>query len=494
LPSTGRIFKSLNLLYRFAYLYDEVCFNQIVMKKKISFSVNPVNTLFPGLLIAGSLFLRTYSLTQNYVTTFAGTGSPGFVNGDTSTASFNKPFGICIDSLGNLFIADAYNHVIRKIGIDGMVSTFAGSGIAGYADGEASVARFNQPINICFDPYGNMFVSDFLNQRIRKIDTSGMVSTIAGSGIAGLLDGISMDAQFNYPRGICIDDTGNIYIGDSWNHRIRRISTDGWVTTWAGGGENIGVQSIGSWVDGSDTAARFYTPCELSIDSENNIYVADAYNHRIRKVDSDRTVTTVAGSGESGPNSGGFQNGPALESRFNTPTAVSKANSGEIFVGDGINQRVRRIDTGFMVSTFAGSGETGFSNGADTSATFNFPRGCTMDYNLNRLYVVDYNNHAVRIVHLETATGGLLNQKMPDGILIYPNPSQNKITVEFGSAVADVGFRLLDLSGRDVCFPKSDCLSKQVMNLAFLEPGIYLMQIYSGTHVISVNKIILLDQ
>ncbi|MBM3436387.1 MAG: hypothetical protein FJY07_09265, partial [Bacteroidetes bacterium] len=340
-------------------------------------------------LMTGFIIGHSGSFSQNFVTTYTGTGSAGFINGDTSIASFNKPFGICIDIYGNLFIADAYNHVIRKISTEGIVSTYCGGGVAGYLDGEANVAKFNQPINICLDPSGNMFVSDFLNQRIRKIDTSGMVTTVAGSGAAGLQDSSAMEAQFNYPRGICMDDTGNIYIGDSWNHRVRKISTNGIVTTWAGGGNTIGVQSVGGYLDGSDTSARFYTPCELSIDGSNPIYVADAYNHRIRKIDSERMVTTVAGSGDSGPTAGGFLNGPALESRFNTPTAVFIATDGNIFVGDGSNQRVRKISQDQIVSTFAGSGETGFENGPDSLATFNFPRGCTMDYNLHRLYVVE---------------------------------------------------------------------------------------------------------
>jgi hypothetical protein len=120
-------------------------------------------------LVLLNLLLISVIHAQNFVTTYAGTGSAGFVNGDTSVASFNKPFGICIDPEGNLYLADAYNHCIRKIGVDGMVSTYAGTGTAGYLDGLASEAKFNQPINICLDDEGNMFVSDFLNQRIRKI-------------------------------------------------------------------------------------------------------------------------------------------------------------------------------------------------------------------------------------------------------------------------------------------------------------------------------------
>jgi hypothetical protein len=428
---------------------------------------------------------------QNYVTTYAGTGNPGYINGDTSEASFNKPFGICIDTEGNLFIADAYNHVIRKIGVNGQVSTYAGSGIAGYLDGEASQAKFNQPINICFDPEGNMYVSDFLNQRIRKISIDGIVTTIAGTGQAGLLDGPALEAKFNYPRGICLDDTDNIYIGDSWNHRIRKISTDGFVSTWAGGGTSIGVQSVGDYLDGSDTSARFYTPCELSIDNENNIYVADAYNHRIRMIDPERIVSTVAGTGDSGPDSGGFLNGPALESRFNTPTAVFIANDGNIYVGDGINQRVRKISNDLMVSTFAGSGDTGFENGTDTLSTFNFPRGCTMDYNLNRLYVVDYNNHAIRIIHLTTSTGSKETPEYLNGCHIYPNPSAGEIKLFFNSELCDLYIQICDNSGREVMNGNFNNRNELIINLTNYNPGCYCLHVFSGNRFVASNKFII---
>lgn len=431
------------------------------------------------------------SIAQNFVTMYAGTGSPGYVNGDTSIASFNKPFGICIDQQGNLFIADAYNHVIRKISTEGIVSTYAGSGVAGYLDGEASQAKFNQPINICFDPSGNMYVSDFLNQRIRKIDASGWVTTIAGSGQAGLLDGVAAVAQFNYPRGICLDDTGNIYIGDSWNHRIRKISTDGLVTTWAGGGSTIGVQSVGDYADGSDTSARFYTPCELSIDGLNNIFVADAYNHRIRMIDPLRMVTTVAGSGESGPNSGGFLDGPALEARFNTPTAVFVAMDGNIYVGDGINQRVRIINTEMMVSTFAGSGDTGFENGPDSLATFNFPRGCVMDDNLHRLYVVDYNNHAIRIIHLSTSTGTGNLFQITDDFLIFPNPSNGNINLDVPWDNLSYSIFMKDQSGKIVLLKNHVSSAITELNLDHLKPGCYYLSVQRDQGSTSTRKLII---
>jgi len=446
--------------------------------------------LFLLVLVCSAFGNNTHA--QNYVTTYAGTGSAGFVNGDTSIASFNRPFGICIDPGGNLYIADAYNHCIRKIGADGMVSTFAGTGTAGYLDGPAADAKFNQPINICLDDNGNMYVSDFLNQRIRKISTDMMVTTIAGTGVAGLQNGPAGQAQFNYPRGICRDDTGNIYIGDSWNHRIRRISIDGMVTTWAGGGTAIGVQSVGGYADGSDTSARFYTPCEVSIDQGNNIFVADAYNHRIRKIDPSRMVTTVAGSGDSGPNAGGFQNGPVLEAMFKVPTACHVTTSGAIFVGDGENQRVRKISTEGMVTTFAGSGLAGFEDGQDTLAKFNFPRGCVMDYNINRLYVVDYYNHAVRIIHIAPATGIGETLVNPATIEIFPNPACKLVTISCSQHTPEHSLKVLNSTGK-VILQKSDLYQSDIqVDVSDWESGIYFIEIRNRTFQRTTGKFIVL--
>ncbi len=429
---------------------------------------------------------------QNYVTTYAGTGSSGFVNGDTSIASFNKPFGICIDPEGNLYLADAYNHCIRKISNEGEVSTYAGTGTAGYLDGSADEAKFNQPINICFDDDGNMYVSDFINQRIRKISSDMMVTTIAGTGVAGLQNGQADEAKFNYPRGICVDDTGNVYIGDSWNHRIRRISVDGIVSTWAGGGTTIGVQSVGDYVDASDTAARFYTPCELSIDQFNNIFVADAYNHRIRKIDPERMVTTVAGSGESGPDGGGFQNGIASEAMFKVPTACHVSLTGSIYVGDGENQKVRKITTEGMVTTIAGSGIAGFENGPDTLATFNFPRGCVMDYAMHRIYVIDYYNHAVRIIHLSNITDINMEISKTENLDIYPNPASNNLTISWGKAIAGINLKILNSTGIEI-LQKNDLIKSTIqIDVSSWDKGVYYVILRDNTDIISVKKLIVL--
>jgi len=275
------------------------------------------------------------------------------------------------------------------------------------------------------------------------------------------------------------------------NHRIRKISTDGIVSTWAGGGTTIGVQSVGDYVDASDTAARFYTPCEVSIDQYNNIFVADAYNHRIRKIDPTRMVSTVAGSGESGPDGGGFQNGVGIEAMFKVPTACHVSLTGSIYVGDGENQRVRKITTDNMVSTFAGSGETGFENGPDSTATFDFPRGCVIDYDDHRLYVVDYNNHAIRIVHLSEITG-LNPNEFEFNFEIFPNPATHEIHITGTIPKSNIIIYIFSPSGDTIkVFDKGIDLPVN-LNVSSLESGVYYVKLVSNGIPLKTEKVIIL--
>lgn len=267
---------------------------------------------------------------------------------------------------------------------------------------------------------------------------------------------------------------------------------DGNVSTWAGGGTTIGVQSVGDYVDAGDTAARFYTPCELSIDAANNIFVADAYNHRIRKIDPDRMVTTVAGSGESGPDAGGFQNGQADQALFKVPTACHVSLTGSIYVGDGQNQRVRKITPDGMVTTFAGSGETGFENGPDSLATFDFPRGCVMDYQAHRLYVVDYNNHAVRIIHVSEISG--MNKKDIKTVFsIYPNPASNLIQLKGLKDLPDFSVQIFDALGKIVKKEAEYLNPPYMLDISDMQQGIYFVRLFHKQTFLGMEKLVVIQ-
>ncbi|MEK6289248.1 MAG: NHL repeat-containing protein [Acidobacteriota bacterium] len=222
-------------------------------------------------------------------TTIAGTGYPGVEDGPVTSASFNDPFGVAVDRRGNVIVADGgQSNRIRRIRVDGRVETIAGS-TEGFADGDAMRAQFNTPSGIAIDKNGNLIIADTSNNRVRKLSSDGRsVSTIAGSGVAGFRDGPATEAEFDGPIGIATDRHGNIFVADTYNDCIRRISTDGQVTTIAG----TGAPGYG---DGQSASASFDTPSGIAIDERGDIFVADTGNHAVRKITELGEVTTVAG-------------------------------------------------------------------------------------------------------------------------------------------------------------------------------------------------------
>lgn len=262
------------------------------------------------------------------VSTLAGSGAFGSTNGIGTNAEFSVPEGVAVDGSGNVYVGDYSNDVIRKITPDGEVSTLAGSGIFGFADGNATTAQFKGPGKLAVDAMGNIYVSDTQNHSIRKITPAGDVSTLAGSGTAGFTDGNGANARFSNPGGIAVDASGNVYVGD--NRRIRKITPMGEVSTLAGSG------LLGS-ADGSGTAAQFSAPVGLCVDPSGNIFVADALNHRIRKVIADGEVSTLAGS------TSGFSDGSGMNAKFFLPGGVAVDASGNVYVADAENNRIRKI-------------------------------------------------------------------------------------------------------------------------------------------------------
>jgi serine/threonine protein kinase, bacterial len=220
------------------------------------------------------------------VSNFAGTGNAGSADG-TDTATFNSPLGVALDKSGNVYVADNGNNLIRKISPAGVVSTLAGTTIAGADNGAGKAATFNSPESLAVDAAGNVYVADYGNNLIRKITPAGTVSTLAGSGTAGSANGTGMAASFNSPFGIAVDAAGNVYVADSGNNLIRKITASGTVSTFAGNG-------VKGANDAAGTAASFNTPAGIAIDAAGNLYVADENNNLIRKITLSGGVTTIA--------------------------------------------------------------------------------------------------------------------------------------------------------------------------------------------------------
>lgn len=314
-------------------------------------------------------------INQGIVTTLAGSGY-GHADGTGSGAGFEYPYGVAVHSSGNIYVADG-SHTVRRVTPAGVVTTIAGSpGESGYIDDTGSSARFAYVYGIAIDGSGNLYVGDSDNNRIRKISSSGVVTTLAGSGSAGSTDGTGAAASFDSPRGVTVDGSGNVYVADNGNCRIRKITPSGGVTTLAG--------STCGFLDATGTSARFSYVYDVAVDSEGNVYVADEGNHRIRKITSAGVVTTLAGSGVSG-----YANGSGTSAQFSWPTGLTVDGDGNVYVADAANERIRKITPAGVVTTVAGSTE-GFTDGTGSAAQFTQPVDVTVS-NSGVLYVADQN-------------------------------------------------------------------------------------------------------
>jgi sugar lactone lactonase YvrE len=252
-----------------------------------------------SILFFGILFFIGCNTKNNYpnVTTFAGTGAMGARDGKGTSASFSNMMGIAADDNGNLYVADSRNNMIRKISKDGVVTTVAGNGLAGSADGKGDSASFFYPEAVAVDRNGNLYVADTHNSLIRKISPEGIVTTLAGKRIYNTIPGVDTVVRFDNPSGIAVDSSGYVYVADCGNDLIRKISPDGKVQNFAGNGKK-GAK------DSSCLNASFYLPGGIALDSFGNIYVADTYNNMIRKISSSGLVTTIAGRTSAGAANG----------------------------------------------------------------------------------------------------------------------------------------------------------------------------------------------
>ena len=302
-----------------------------------------------------SSFLNQYPTIQpsaGVVTTLAGGSTSGYVDATGSSAKFWNLSGVAVDSSGNVYVGDSSNNVIRKITPLGVVTTFA--------------TGFNFPYHVAVDSSGNVYVADSANHLIRKITPLGVVSTLAGS-TSGYADGTGSSAKFSSPDGVAVDSSGNVYVGDTGNNVIRKITPLGAVTTFATG---------------------FNHPNGVAVDSSGNVYVADTSNYLIRKITPLGVVSTLAGSTR------GYVDATGSSAKFYTPYAVAVDSSGNVYVGDTGIDVIRKITPLGVVSTLAGS-TSGYADGTGSSAKFYTPIGITIDSSGN-LYVADRNNATVR--------------------------------------------------------------------------------------------------
>ncbi|MGY4998852.1 NHL domain-containing protein [Streptomyces sp. 900105245] len=329
------------------------------------------------------------------ISTVAGTGVAGFSgeNEPAVSAQLHRPYGIAVDSTGTLYFSDHSNHRIRKITTDGRISTVAGTGGAGYSGdgGPAGSAQVNWPRAMAVDSAGAVYITDTNNHRVRKITADGKICTVAGTGVAGFSGdgGPAVDARLHTPLGIAVDSNGVLYITDHGNHRIRRVTTDGKITTVAGNG----VAAF-SGDDGPAISARLNAPHGLAMDGAGGLYIADYGNHRVRKITADGKISTVAGKGVAGFSGDG---GPAASAQLNGPVDVVVDSTGTLYVSEYNNHRVRKITADGQISLFAGNGVAAFGGDggpADAARLYN-PFGLAVDC-VDTLYIADFVNNRIR--------------------------------------------------------------------------------------------------
>ena len=411
------------------------------------------------------------------VLTAAGTGSAGYVNGLAQTAQFDHPYGVCHDpATGDIYIADAFNHVIRKLS-NGSVSLIAGTpGVSGDILGQALNARFDTPTGVFFKD-GYLYICDNLNNKIKRMDGLGQVTLVAGSGISGGADGPVSQATFYQPKSIAVDDSGTVYVADYESHKIRKVK-NGVVTTVAGTG------TPGSTF-GPGTSSQLHRPRDLCIAPDGTIYFVDLMNHRVKKLTPSGMVEPVAGNGIPG-----WLDGSGSAARFNTPVAIDWLDTSTLLVLDAVNPRLRMVAITGDVVTLAGSGNAGFQDGALMSAEFALPQDICLDGECS-IYIGDRDNMRIRklrrdgecVLHLPDLSSSQI------ALSIRPNPASTTATLLWPGPSAPTTVELIDARGARVQAEVRRFADRVELDVAALRAGLYTVRVSGDGRVGSARLV-----
>ncbi len=422
------------------------------------------------------------------IITIAGNGDWGYSGdgGPALDAKLYSPSGVVADSSGNVYFSDMVNNRVRKVTSTGLITTFAGNGYnsdsltGGFSGdgGPADSAALYWPSGLAFDRAGNMYIADAGNSRIRKVSPAGIITTYAGTDSSGYNgDGQpATSARLHYPSGIWIDETGDLFIADCFNNRVRKIDTAGMITTVAGNGYGAGTLGGGYGGDGGPaTSAQLSWPAGVATDRSGNLYIAEINNNCVRKVTPGGIISTIAGNDTvAGYNGDGMVDTLA---RLCAPGGLMTDTVGNLYIADAGNSRIRIITPGGIINTFAGTGYGGFSGdgGLCTDAELFSPNGMAFDLNGN-MYIADEANYRVREI---LATPSLVKQlPLSQQVFVYPNPATDHISLTIPATVAVADIILSDLNGGLILHKTAAAHATAAnMDVSNLPRGVYLLTI-----------------
>lgn len=433
-----------------------------------------------------AICLIAFSAPSQIINTIAGTGVQGYSGdgGQATAAELDAPFDVCTDAAGNLYISDYNSNRIRKVNVAGVISTFAGNGTASYSGdgGPATAAEINMPTGITIDDTGNLYIADWANNRIRKVNTAGVIRTVAGTGTAGFSGdgGPATAAKTNVAGGVAFDGSGNMYICDDGNYRIRMVNTLGVISTIAGTGV-VGYSGDG----GPATAAELSYPVRVCADAAGNIYISDNGSYTIRMVNTSGVISTLAGTGTMGYTGDG---GPATAAELGIAEGVSVDALGDVYVADMNNSVIRMINTGGIISTVAGNGGIGYSGdgGPATAAKLFFPPGVYIS-SLGNLYIADESNSRVREVPgFPTIIASVKNTNRGK---VYPNPTSTQLFVDLGKTTGKTTLALYSLTGQKVLEQVYSGLTTVKLDISAITNGIYILKVQNTDGTRSMDRV-----
>ena len=418
------------------------------------------------------------------IITVAGDTTQGSIGdgGQATNAELTWPQGLTIDKHGNLYIADYGSGTVRKVNSSGVITTVVGNGIKNYSGdgGSATMAELQTPAAVAFDTIGNMFIPDSYSHCVRKVNTNGIITTFAGKTSGGNSGdgGFATSAQLEYPNGVTFDKAGNVYIIDWSAHNVRKVNSLGIITTVVGNG-TPGYTGDG----GPATNAQLHFPEGLGFDSFGNLYVADSYNNCVRKVDTLGIISTVVGNGTVGYNGDG---GMAISAQLNTPYNVIFDILGNMYIADYNNNRIRVVNTTGIINTIVGNGTRGYAGdgGQAVSAELNAPT-CVVFSGAGNMYIADMGNKCVRMI--TNGTNSITEFSRKNTIVIYPNPTQNNFTIETTNNEKQT-LNLYDVNGKLVLSQTIN--GTTTINASTLAQGIYNLSITSNESITNKRLVI----